>query len=96
LGDLVDCLEKRYRRRKIPIYTADLEIGTGEWPVLSQVLKRMDMGDARYDLMHSGSIAKKTRKNLTESWYPSDAGWRESALNSADIMFQSLVKHLGK
>lgn len=39
LGDLVDCLEARYKN--IPVATADFEIGTGTAPVRSLVLKRM-------------------------------------------------------
>ena len=94
LGDLVDCLESRYANMNIPIYTADLEVGTGEWPVLSNVLKRMDMGDARYDLVHFGEIEKKTKQNLTESWYPSHPAWRTSAMKNANIFFTQLTKFL--
>lgn len=91
-GDLVDCLEQRYNN--IPTYTADIEIGTGEYPKLSPILKRMDMGDARYDLLHSGKINSETFQHLTESWYPSDTGWRNAALQHAKTMFSLLVKHM--
>lgn len=94
LGDLVDCLELRYADKNIPIYTADLEIGTGQWPIRSQVLKRMDMGDARYDLLNYGEINSITRRNLTESWYPSDIGWRRGALQNAKIFFAKLTDYL--
>jgi hypothetical protein len=94
LGDLVDCLEGRYAHMNIPIYTADYEIGTGEWPVRSVVLKRMDMGDARYDLMRKGKISSKTSRNLTESWYPSHPVWRRCAIDEARRFFKQLIQHL--
>jgi hypothetical protein len=94
LGDLVDCLEARYGNMGIPVYTADYEIGTGEWPVRSQVLKRMDMGDARYDLIHNGKIAEKTRRNLTESWYPSHPAWRKSAIDESRRFIKRLFEYL--
>lgn len=94
LGDLVDCLESRYGRTDCPVYTADFEIGTGEFPIMSPVFKRMDMGDARYDLLHFGKINPTTRANLTESWYPSDNGWRDAALNRARVLFSELISNL--
>ncbi len=94
LGDLVDCLEARYAPRNIGVYTADMEIGTGEFPMMSPIYKRMDMGDARYDLQHYGKISPQTHKNLTESWYPSDAGWRASALNSVAKLYESLMRYI--
>lgn len=90
LGDLVDCLEARYATPEIPVYTADFEIGTGEFPIMSPIYKRMDMGDARYDLLNHGQINTQTWKNLTESWYPSDPRWREDALRKAHILFLDL------
>lgn len=91
-GDLVDCLEQKYNN--IPTYTADIEIGTGEYPKLSPILKRMDMGDARYDLMHDGKINDETFRHLTESWYPSDPRWRNAALQHAKVMFDALIKYM--
>ena len=91
LGDLVDCLEHRYESCNIPIRTADFEIGTGEYPIMSPVYKRMDMGDARYDLLHYGKINQITWNHLTESWYPSDIKWRIAALKNAKLLFDSLV-----
>lgn len=96
LGDLVDALEMRYADRNIPVYTADFEIGTGEFPIMSPIYKRMDMGDARYDLLHYGKINKETWENLTESWYPSDNGWRASALQGAESMFKDLLNNIDK
>lgn len=96
LGDLVDALEMRYADRNIPIYTADFEIGTGEFPIMSPIYKRMDMGDARYDLLHYGKINVETWQNLTESWYPSDKGWRVSALQGANMLFQELLSNIEK
>jgi len=93
-GDLVDCLEMRYGPRNIPVYTADFEIGTGEFPIMSPIYKRMDMGDARHDLIHSGCINDETRRNLTESWYPSDTGWRNAALDRAKFLFVELAHRL--
>lgn len=95
-GDLVDCLENRYQILKIPVYTADFEIGTGEFPIMSPIYKRMDMGDARYELLHDGKIGNETWSNLTESWYPTDKKWRESALLNAHKMFSALLKFLDK
>ncbi len=94
LGDLVDCLENRYKHMGIPVYTADFEIGTGEFPVLSPIYKRMDMGDARYDLLHYGKINHETWSNLTESWYPSDEGWKKAALNKAEILFNDIINYM--
>ena len=91
LGDLVDCLENRYKSRNIPIRTADFEIGTGEYPIMSPIYKRMDMGDARYDLLHYGKINQNTLNHLTESWYPSDTRWRMAALNSVSTLFEYLI-----
>ena len=91
LGDLVDCLEARYGSIDTPVYTADFEIGTGEFPIMSPIYKRMDMGDARYDLIHHGCISPQTIKNLTESWYPSDARWRAAAIQHANKLFESIV-----
>ena len=94
LGDMVDWIETRFAKHNVPVYTADFEIGTGEYPIMSPIYKRMDMGDARYDLLHDGRINDTTWDNLTESWYPSDAGWRESALNNARILFRQLVQEM--
>ena len=94
LGDLVDCLEARYGSLEIPVYTADFEIGTGEFPIMSPIYKRMDMGDARYDLLNHGRINYQTWQNLTESWYPSDLGWRNAALERAFILFTELMYNL--
>lgn len=94
LGDLVDCLEARYATPEIPVYTADFEIGTGEFPIMSPIYKRMDMGDARYDLLNRGAISTQTLQNLTESWYPSDPKWRDAALEGADILFAELIYRL--
>lgn len=91
LGDLVDCLEKRYETPDLPVYTADFEIGTGEFPIMSPIYKRMDMGDARYDLLNHGKISPQTFDNLTESWYPSDSGWRNAALERAYILFAEMM-----
>lgn len=90
LGDLVDCLEVRYGTPDIPVYTADFEVGTGEFPVMSPIYKRMDMGDARYDLLNYGQINPQTWENLTESWYPSDPRWRAAALQRAMFLFDGL------
>ena len=94
LGDLVDCLENRYKSKNVPVYTADFEIGTGEFPVMSPVYKRMDMGDARYDLLHYGRINHETWANLTESWYPSDKRWKDAALRHAEILFNDIVNYI--
>ena len=94
LGDLVDALEARYGTPELPVYTGDFEVGTGEFPIMSPIYKRMDMGDARYDLLHRGSISAQTLQNLTESWYPSDPGWREAALVRASILFAELISNL--
>lgn len=94
LGDLVDCLENRYKHMNVPVYTADLEIGTGEFPVMSPVYKRMDMGDARYDLLHYGKINHETWANLTESWYPSDQRWKGAALKHAEILFNDIINYM--
>ncbi len=94
LGDLVDCLEQRYGMRNIPVVTADLEIGTGQFPKMSPIYKRMDMGDARYDLLHGGIINEQTKRNLTESWYPSSKVWRDAAMVRADTLFSELVAYL--
>ena len=94
LGDLVDCLEVRYTTPEIPVYTADFEIGTGEYPIMSPIYKRMDMGDARYDLLHHGKINPQTWANLTESWYPSDTRWRDAALERAFILFSEMISNL--
>lgn len=96
LGDLVDCLENRYHSRGVPVRTADFEIGTGEYPIMSPIYKRMDMGDARYDLLHYGKINPITWSHLTESWYPSDDGWRASALKNANILFDLLVTNMSE
>lgn len=96
LGDLVDALENRYALENRPVYTADFEIGTGEFPIMSPIYKRMDMGDARYDLLNSGEINPQTWKNLTESWYPSDNRWRDAALARADVLFRDITKHLSR
>ncbi len=96
LGDLVDCLEARYSRDDLSVYTADFEIGTGEFPIMSPIYKRMDMGDARYDLINCGKINPQTWANLTESWYPSDIRWRGAALERAYILFRELCDSLTK
>lgn len=96
LGDLVDCLETRYATQKLPVYTADFEIGTGEFPIMSPIYKRMDMGDARYDLINYGKINPQTWANLTESWYPSDVRWRVGALERAHILFKEMLDELTK
>ena len=93
LGDLVDCLEVRYSNPDLPVYTADFEIGTGEFPIMSPIYKRMDMGDARYDLINHGKINRQTWQNLTESWYPSDPRWRDAALVRAAILFTDLINN---
>ena len=54
------------------------------------------MGDARYDLLHYGKINVETWQNLTESWYPSDKGWRVSALQGANMLFQELLSNIEK
>ena len=92
LGDLVDCLENRYKN--IPVYTADFEIGTGEFPIMSPIYKRMDMGDARYDLLHYGKINDETWDNLTESWYPSDVRWKKAALRHVEILFNDIIYYM--
>ena len=96
LGDLVDCLEARYATAQLPVYTADFEIGTGEFPIMSPIYKRMDMGDARYDLINYGKINPQTWANLTESWYPSDVRWRVGALERAHILFKEMFDELTK
>lgn len=96
LGDLVDCLEMRYSRDDLPVYTSDFEIGTGEYPIMSPIYKRMDMGDARYDLINHGKINPQTWANLTESWYPSDIRWRDAALERVFILFNELFNSLTK
>lgn len=96
LGDLVDCLEQRYANKNIPIYTADFEIGTGEFPIMSPIYKRMDMGDARYDLLHFKKINSETWGNLTESWYPSDLGWKNAALRRVRLLFDDLIKYMNQ
>ncbi len=93
-GDLVDVLEARYAKPDLPVYTADFEIGTGEFPIMSPIYKRMDMGDARYDLLHDGKINQTTLANLTESWYPSDAGWRQDALFKAGMLFTEMLHNM--
>ena len=92
LGDLVDCLENRYKTK--PVYTADFEIGTGEFPIMSPVYKRMDMGDARYDLLYYGKINNETWSNLTESWYPSDIRWKNAALRHVEILFNDIIYYM--
>lgn len=94
LGDLVDCLEARYATPEIPVYTADFEIGTGEFPIMSPIYKRMDMGDARYDLLNRGQISPQTLNNLTESWYPQSPKWRDAALDGAWVLFTELIHNL--
>ncbi len=96
LGDLVDCLEVRYATPELPVYTADFEVGTGEFPIMSPIYKRMDMGDARYDLLNHGQINSQTWKNLTESWYPSDVRWRTAALGRAGVLFVGLLYGLNQ
>ena len=96
LGDLVDALEVRYGTKDIPVYTADFEIGTGEFPIMSPVYKRMDMGDARYNLLNGGQINPETRANLTESWYPSDERWRGAALGRVNLLFSEMLSKLNQ
>ena len=94
LGNLVDCLEARYGTPEIPVYAADFEIGTGEFPIMSPIYKRMDMGDARYDLLNRGHITPQTFNNLTESWYPQSQKWRDAALDGAWILFAELIEKM--
>lgn len=99
LGDLVDCLDARYRHLNdgtTRVFTADLEIGTGQFPVMSPVYKRMDMGDARYDLINYGRINPQTWRNLTESWYPSNPVWRRGALDNARAFWAALIKDMSR
>ncbi|MBQ8042509.1 MAG: DUF2817 domain-containing protein [Alphaproteobacteria bacterium] len=96
LGDLVDCLENRYATSNRPVYTADFEVGTGEFPIMSPIYKRMDMGDARYDLLNYGEINPQTWKNLTESWYPSDVRWRNAALKNVNVLFHDMTNRLSR
>ncbi len=93
-GDLVDVLEAHYATPELPVYTADFEIGTGEYPIMSPIYKRMDMGDARYDLLNYGKISPQTLRNLTESWYPSDKKWRDAALERTCFLFTELIYNL--
>ncbi|MCL2331721.1 MAG: DUF2817 domain-containing protein [Proteobacteria bacterium] len=94
-GDLVDYLEVRYAKLKKPIWTADFEIGTGTFSCSDQT-KRMDQGDARWEIANLGRITKTTWNHLTESWYPSDPKWREMALGAADIFAQKLYEYMLK
>ena len=96
LGDLVDCLEARYATPELPVYTADFEVGTGEFPIMSPIYKRMDMGDARYDLLNYGRINPQTLANLTESWYPSDLRWRDAALQRVMRLYDGVFKVLSQ
>jgi polar amino acid transport system ATP-binding protein len=94
-GDLVDWLEARYANRHIPILTADLEIGTGtSW--ISPVLKRMDQGDAVWDVVHRGAVSAKTKHHLSESWAPRDKKWRQCSLWVADVFAEKLHKYMEK
>jgi len=92
-GDLVDFLEARYAFKNIPIWTADLEMGTGT-SRNSPVLKRMDQGDARYEIKHFGKISERVRKNLSEDWFPRNPKWRLPALSVADDFARALTGYI--
>lgn len=94
-GDLVDYLEERYAHKNIPIWTADMEIGTGTW-ALSDPTKRMDQGDARWELKNLGRITNKTKRHLTESWYPSSPVWRKMAMDHADTFAKKLGAYMDR
>ncbi len=95
-GDLVDWLEVKYQDKKIPIMTADIEIGTGTNRGLSPILKRMDQGDARYEIKHFGCISDKTKNNLSEDWYPRDSKWRRYALSVYDVLAMKLERFINE
>ncbi len=94
-GDLVDWLEVRYAKMKIPIWTADLEIGA-QTSRISPVLKRMDQGDARWDKLNRGVLSEKTKFHLSEDWAPRDKKWREQAIHVADIFAYKLLGYMEK
>jgi hypothetical protein len=107
LGDLVDALESRYSRRNIPIYTADFEIGTDEAPTRSAVLRFMDRGNARYEMIRAQKsknekpnlkkIRTETSRNLLKGWYyANDAAWQKSALDNSALFFQTVFDNLQK
>ncbi|MDR0726871.1 MAG: DUF2817 domain-containing protein [Rickettsiales bacterium] len=107
LGDLVDALEVRYEHMNIPVYTADFEVGTDETPNRSRILKFMDRGNARYEMMavkeNKGKktgqkrIKTETARNLLLGWhYADDEVWQESALNNSHRFFEEVFKNLQK
>jgi hypothetical protein len=92
-GDLVDLLEIKYADKNRPVWTADLEIGTGTWNCSAQT-KMLDRGDARWEMMNLGHITKKTWNHLTENWYPSNPLWREMAMQAAGQFWINLSKYM--
>jgi hypothetical protein len=107
IGDLVDALESRYARMNIPIYTADFEIGTDEAPVRSPVLRFMDRGNARYEMIRTKKletenpnpkkIKAETSRNLLKGWYyADDPVWKKSALDNSHRFFQEFFRNLQK
>lgn len=107
LGDLVDALEIRYKDMNIPVYTADFEVGTDETPNQSRVLKFMDRGNARYEMMQSKKnvgkelntkkIRAKTARNLLLGWhYANDEVWQKSALDNSYKFFNRVFYNLQK
>lgn len=102
LGDLVDALEIRYEHKNIPIRTADFEVGTDESPNRSRVLKFMDRGNARYEILYGKKhgpkkIKTKTARNLLLGWhYADDEVWQQSALNNSYYFFNEVFKNLQK
>ncbi|MDR1338180.1 MAG: DUF2817 domain-containing protein [Rickettsiales bacterium] len=107
LGDLVDALESRYAHLNIPVYTADFETGTDESPTRSPVLRFMDRGNARYEMLaarkskdeklNPKNIRAKTARNLLKGWYYADnAVWRKSALENANLFFRTMLSNLSR
>lgn len=94
-GDLVDWLEVKYAPLNIPIWTADIEMGTGT-SRMSPVLKRMDEGDAQWEKMHRGVISKRTKLHLSEDWAPRDKKWRTRAIGLADVFADKLYNYMEK
>lgn len=95
-GNLLRILENRYNIPKNRVFGADFCVCTDEYANVNtaQMNKIYHMGNARYEYRYFKEVSPQTKSALKQIFCPSDAEWRQAAIETTYDMYKSMFGFL--
>jgi hypothetical protein len=93
-GGLLRVLEQRYDIPHNRVYGADFCVCTDVDANKAQMNKFYHMGNAKYEYRYFKEVSPQTKSALKQIFCPSDAEWRQAAIETTYDMYKSMFGFL--